>query len=60
MIKARANRLLDVVSGYASGNRFCLVQEADAEKRKEMTAIPALLKLLAVKDCIITNDAMGC
>jgi len=30
------------------------------KKSNEITAIPALLKLLTVKDCIITIDAMGC
>ena len=30
------------------------------EKSNEITAIPALLKLLTVKGCIITIDAMGC
>jgi len=51
---------LHVVSAYASGNRLCLGQEAVSEKSNEITAIPALLKLIAVKDCIITTDAMGC
>lgn len=49
-----------VVSAYAAGNRICLGQEAMAEKSNEITAIPALLKLLAVKGCIVTIDAMGC
>lgn len=51
---------LHVVSAYASGNRLCLGQEAVAEKSNEITAIPALLELLTIKDCIITIDAMGC
>jgi len=51
---------LHVVSAYASGNRLCLGQEVVAEKSNEITAIPALLKLLTVKGCIITIDAMGC
>lgn len=51
---------LHVVSAYACGNRLCLAQQVVAEKSNEITAIPALLKLLTVKDCIITIDAMGC
>jgi len=51
---------LHVVSAYASGNRLCLAQQVVAEKSNEITAIPALLKLLTLKDCIITIDAMGC
>ena len=51
---------LHVVSAYATGNRLCLGQQAVVEKSNEITAIPALLNLLLVKDCIITIDAMGC
>lgn len=58
--KGSGKSVLHVVSAYASGNRLCLGQEAVAEKSNEITAIPALLKLLTVKDCIITIDAMGC
>lgn len=58
--KALGKSALHVVSAYASGNRLCLGQEAIAEKSNEITAIPALLELLTVKDCIITIDAMGC
>jgi predicted transposase YbfD/YdcC len=58
--KSLGKSALHVVSAYASGNRLCLGQEAVAEKSNEITAIPALLKLLTVKDCIITIDAMGC
>ena len=29
-------------------------------KSNEITAIPELLKLLAVKGCMVTIDAMGC
>jgi predicted transposase YbfD/YdcC len=31
-----------------------------AEKSNEITAIPLLLKLVALKGCIVTVDAMGC
>jgi len=58
--KALGRSALHVVSAYASGNRLCLGQEAVAEKSNEITAIPALLELLTVKNCIITIDAMGC
>lgn len=58
--KVLGKSALHVVSAYASGNRLCLGQEVVAEKSNEITAIPSLLKLLTVKDCIITIDAMGC
>jgi len=49
-----------VVSAYATENRLCLGQECVEQKSNEITAIPKLLELLVVKDCIITIDAMGC
>lgn len=58
--KALGRSALHVVSAYAAGNRLCLGQQAVAEKSNEITAIPALLRLLTVKDCVITIDAMGC
>ncbi|MBC7418477.1 MAG: ISAs1 family transposase [Pedobacter sp.] len=58
--KGSVKSALHVVSAYATGNRLCLGQQVVAEKSNEITTIPALLKLLAVKDCIITIDAMGC
>lgn len=51
---------LHVVSAYASGNKLCLGQEVVDEKSNEITAIPKLLKLLEIKNCIVTIDAMGC
>lgn len=58
--KQSGKSALHVVSAYASGNRLCLGQETVDEKSNEITAIPALLKLLTIKDCIVTIDAMGC
>jgi len=51
---------IHVVSAYAAGNRLCLGRQAVDEKSNEITAIPSLLKLLSVKGCVITIDAMGC
>ena len=48
------------MSAWASGNRLCLGQTATAAKSNEITAIPALLKLLELRGCIVTIDAMGC
>jgi predicted transposase YbfD/YdcC len=58
--KQTGKSALHVVSAYAAGNRLCLGQEAVNEKSNEITAIPALLKLLSIKDCVVTIDAMGC
>ena len=49
-----------MVSAWASKNRIVLGQVKTDEKSNEITAIPNLLQLLEVKDCIVTIDAMGC
>lgn len=58
--KNLGKRALHIVSAYATDNRLCLGQRCVDEKSNEITAIPELLELLVVKDCIITIDAMGC
>ena len=49
-----------MVSAWASVNRLVLGQLKVEEKSNEITAIPELLKLLVLKGCIVTIDAMGC
>jgi predicted transposase YbfD/YdcC len=51
---------LHMISAWASSNKLVLGQEATKEKSNEITAIPALLKLLELKDSTVTIDAMGC
>ncbi len=51
---------LDLVSAWASANRLVLGQLAVAEGSNEIPAIPALLRLLALRGCIVTVDAIGC
>ena len=51
---------LALVSAWASQNRLVLGQVAVAEGSNEITAIPALLRLLALTGCIVTIDAIGC
>lgn len=58
--KSLKKRPFHVVSAYATQNRVCLGQQCVDEKSNEITAIPKLLELLVIKDCIITIDAMGC
>jgi predicted transposase YbfD/YdcC len=50
---------IHLVSAYAARNRLTLGQVKVDEKSNEITAIPELLRLLYVKGCIITIDAMG-
>jgi predicted transposase YbfD/YdcC len=51
---------IHMVSAWANANRLVLGQVKTDEKSNEITAIPELLKLLEVKGCIVTIDAMGC
>ena len=49
-----------MVSAFATSNRVVLAQVKTDEKSNEITAIPRLLELLALKGCLVTIDAMGC
>jgi predicted transposase YbfD/YdcC len=51
---------LHMVSAWASASRLVLGQVAVAEKSNEITAIPALLRLLDLAGATVTIDAMGC
>lgn len=53
-------RAIHMVSAWASANRLVLGQVKVDEKSNEITAIPALLKLLVLQGCLVTIDAMGC
>jgi predicted transposase YbfD/YdcC len=50
---------IHMVSAWAQTNRLVLGQVKVDEKSNEITAIPALLRLLDVTGCIVTLDAMG-
>ncbi len=58
--RAAGKGAIHMVSAWASANRVVLGQQQVDEKSNEITAIPALLRLLEVKGCIVTIDAMGC
>ena len=49
-----------MVSAFASESRLVLGQQKVDSKSNEITAVPALLKLIDVKGNIVTLDAMGC
>ena len=51
---------IHMVSAWATENRLVLGQVKVKEKSNEITAIPELLKVLSLKGCIVTIDAMGC
>ena len=48
-----------IVSAWAAENGLVLGEVATDEKSNEITAIPKLLKMLQLKGCIVTIDAMG-
>jgi predicted transposase YbfD/YdcC len=51
---------LNVVSAWVSQQSVVLGQIKCEEKSNEITAIPALLKILDLEGCVVTIDAMGC
>lgn len=49
-----------IVSAWASENGLTLGQVKVTDKSNEITAIPELLRVLALQGCTVTIDAMGC
>jgi predicted transposase YbfD/YdcC len=58
--KSSGLKALHLVTAWATENGLTLGQVACEEKSNEITAIPELLKLLNIKGCTVTIDAMGC
>jgi predicted transposase YbfD/YdcC len=58
--RGKGKAAIHMVSAWASANRLVLGQVKVDEKSNEITALPALLQVLALKGCIVTIDAMGC
>lgn len=57
--KYLGKRAVYMVSAWAEANELVLGQRKVDEKSNEITAIPELLKLLAIAGCIVTIDAIG-
>lgn len=53
------SKALHLVSAWANKNQLVLGQISTEAKSNEITAIPNLLDVLELKNCIITIDAMG-
>jgi predicted transposase YbfD/YdcC len=51
---------IHMVNAWAVQNRVILGQVKTEDKSNEIKAIPELLKVLDLKDCVVTIDAMGC
>ena len=58
--KGDAHRPLHMVSAWAADMGLLLGQCKVDGKSNEITAIPELLRLLHLKGCIVTIDAIGC
>ena len=58
--RAQDRNPLHLVSVWASGQRLVLGKQACGAKSNEITAIPLLLDLLAIRGALITIDAIGC
>jgi len=54
------NSAVHVVSAYATNQMLCFGQTSVDKKQNEITAIPELLNMLAIKGGVVTIDAMGC
>lgn len=58
--RARGTSPLHTVSAWATETHLVLGQVKTADRSNEITAIPELLRLLALEGCLVTIDAMGC
>jgi predicted transposase YbfD/YdcC len=59
--RATASSPLHMLSAWCSDHGGLVIGHIKtATKSNEITAIPELLQLLAIKGCIVTIDAMGC
>jgi predicted transposase YbfD/YdcC len=59
--RATASSPLHMLSAWCSDHGGLVVGQIKTEtKSNEITAIPELLHLLAIKGCIVTIDALGC
>lgn len=58
--KASGKSPLHMVSAWGCEQRLVLAQIATDAKSNEITAVPELLKMLSLKDTIVTADALNC
>jgi predicted transposase YbfD/YdcC len=56
----RGQDAIHLVSAWASETGVLLGQRKTDDKSNEITAVPELLKLLFIKGCIVTVDALNC
>jgi predicted transposase YbfD/YdcC len=56
----KSRSLIHMVSVWSASQHLVLGQVKVSEKSNEIMAIPPLLKMLAVRGCLVSIDAMGC
>jgi len=56
---ANNKKAIHIISAWSAANGIVLGEIATDEKSNEITAIPNLLRMLELKGCIVTIDAMG-
>ncbi len=58
--RASGKSALHMVSAWGCEQRLVLAQVATDAKSNEITAVPALLRLLSLQGTIVTADALHC
>src|ERR1035441_8609040 len=58
--RASGKSALHMVSAWGSEQRLVLAQIATDAKSNEITSVPRLLRMLALKGTIVTADALNC
>lgn len=58
--RALGKHAIHMVSAWATAQRLVLGQRKMDDKSNEITALPELLRVLALEGCIVTIDALGC
>jgi predicted transposase YbfD/YdcC len=58
--KSKSVKALHRVNAWSTATSLSLGQVPTEEKSNEITAIPELLKLIDLKGCLVSIDAMGC
>lgn len=51
---------IHVLNAWSSANNFCLGQMKVDGKSNEITAMPKLIRLIDIRGCVITADALNC
>ena len=58
--RSKGKKAIHIVSAWTTENGVALGQVKVDDKSNEITAIPELLRVLDIKGCLVTIDAMGC